>query len=55
MGTEPDLPDRRSPTSAPPIRQQLVPGRLGVAKGLFTVPDDVNAPLPVNIEDLFYG
>jgi len=28
--------------------------RLGSAKGEFTVPDDFNAPLPKEIEDLFW-
>jgi prevent-host-death family protein len=27
---------------------------LGSARGEFTVPDDLNDPLPVEIEDLFY-
>ena len=29
--------------------------KLGSAKGKFTVPDDFNAPLPKEIEDLFWG
>jgi prevent-host-death family protein len=29
--------------------------RLGIAAGQFTVPDDFDAPLPPEIEDLFHG
>ena len=28
--------------------------QLGWAKGEFTVPDDINAPLPKDVEDSFY-
>lgn len=35
-------------SSAPEAR------KLGTAKGEFTVPDDFNAPLPKEIEDLFW-
>ena len=37
-----------------PISRKLKKRVLGSAKGEFVVPDDFNAPLPDEIEDLFY-
>ncbi len=38
---------------APPPLTQLRP--IGLAKGLFTVPDDFNAPLPEDVLQTFEG
>jgi len=37
-----------------PIGSKSKTRKLGSAKGEFVVPDDFNAPLPAEIEDLFY-
>ena len=38
-----------------PIGSRSKKRTLGTAKGEFSVPDDFNAPLPKEIEDLFWG
>jgi hypothetical protein len=54
-GTE-TLPERASGLltilNAPPLSQ---PRPIGLAKGLFTVPNDFNAPLPEDVLQAFEG
>ncbi len=38
----------------PSMKKKRTKRQLGSAKGKFTVPDDFNAPLPKEIEDLFW-